>query len=230
MNMDNQAFLDRLRGDATYDGQIAHIERLPARGAVYGKLDRPLAPELATCLEDHGLARLYAHQAAAINLSLSGKNVIIATSSASGKTLCYNIAVMQTILENLGTRAIYLFPTKALAQDQLGKLHELFSPRLVTPESLATFDGDTPRPERADVRRLGRVILTNPDMLHVGILPNHQSWAALLRRLCFVVVDEAHFYRGVFGSHVASAGSMAPTRSLFCARRPSPTRASTPPA
>jgi DEAD/DEAH box helicase domain-containing protein len=201
--MDIQAFIDQLRGNATYDGQIAHVEHLPARRASYGQLDEPLAPELQACLEAHGLGRLYSHQAAAINHSRHGKNVIIATSSASGKTLCYNIAVMQTILENPGARAIYLFPTKALAQDQLGKLHELFSPRLVARESLATFDGDTPRSERADVRRQGRVILTNPDMLHVGILPNHQSWAMLLKRLRYVVVDEAHFYRGVFGSHVA---------------------------
>ncbi len=201
--MDIQAFLDQLRGDSTYDGQIAHIEHLNARRASYGELDEPLAPELQACLDAHGLSWLYSHQAKAINHSRRGRNVIIATSSASGKTLCYNIAVMQTMLTEPGVRAIYLFPTKALAQDQLGKLHQLFSPRLVAPETLATFDGDTPRSERADVRRQGRIILTNPDMLHVGILPNHQSWATLLRHLRYVVVDEAHIYRGVFGSHVA---------------------------
>jgi len=201
--MEIQAFLNHLRSLSTYDNQIAHIEHIPPRRASYAGLDEPLAGELQDCLDEHGLSPLYSHQAEAVNHTRRGKNVIIATSSASGKTLCYNIAVMQSILTDPGTRAIYLFPTKALAQDQLRKLHELFSPSIVPPEALATFDGDTPRSERADVRRYGRVILTNPDMLHVGILPNHQSWASLLRRLRYVVVDEAHIYRGVFGSHVA---------------------------
>ncbi len=201
--MEIQAFLNHLRSLSTYDNQIAHIEHIPPRRASYAGLDEPLAGELQDCLDEHGLSPLYSHQAEAVNHTRRGKNVIIATSSASGKTLCYNIAVVQSILTDPGTRAIYLFPTKALAQDQLRKLHELFSPSIVPPEALATFDGDTPRSERADVRRYGRVILTNPDMLHVGILPNHQSWASLLRRLRYVVVDEAHIYRGVFGSHVA---------------------------
>ena len=201
--MEIQAFLNHLRSGPGYANQIAHIEHLPPRRARYAALDEPLLPELQASLDANGLSRLYAHQAEAVNHSRQGKNVIIATSSASGKTLCYNIAVMQTLLTEPGSRAIYLFPTKALAQDQLRKLHELFSPGLLPPEALATFDGDTPRSERADVRRQGRIILTNPDMLHVGILPNHQAWAGLLRRLRYVVVDEAHIYRGVFGSHVA---------------------------
>ncbi len=201
--MEIQAFLNHLRSQSAYENQIAHIEHIPPRQASYAGLDEPLAGELQDCLDEHGLSPLYSHQAEAVNHTRQGKNVIIATSSASGKTLCYNIAVMQSILTDPSTRAIYLFPTKALAQDQLRKLHELFSPSIVPPEALATFDGDTPRSERADVRRYGRVILTNPDMLHVGILPNHQSWASLLRRLRYVVVDEAHIYRGVFGSHVA---------------------------
>ena len=201
--MEIQAFLNYLRSQTAYENQIAHIEHLPPRRASYGELDEPLVAELQDCLEEHGLFPLYSHQAAAVNHVCQGKDVIIATSSASGKTLCYNIAVMQSVLTDPSTRAIYLFPTKALAQDQLRKLRELFSPDLLPPESLATFDGDTPRSERADVRKRGRIILTNPDMLHVGIMPNHQSWAGLLRRLCYVVVDEAHIYRGVFGSHVA---------------------------
>jgi len=201
--MEIQAFLNHLRSLSTFDNQIAHIEHIPPRRASYGELDEPLRAELQDSLDTHGLSPLYAHQAEAVNHIHRGKNVIIATSSASGKTLCYNIAVMQSILNNPSTRAIYLFPTKALAQDQLRKLHELFSPSIVPAEALATFDGDTPRSERADVRKYGRVILTNPDMLHVGIMPNHQSWASLLRCLRYVVVDEAHIYRGVFGSHVA---------------------------
>jgi DEAD/DEAH box helicase domain-containing protein len=201
--MEIQAFLNHIRSLSTYENQIAHIEHIAPRRASYAELDESLAVGLQDCLNAHGLSPLYSHQADAVNKIRRGKNVIIATSSASGKTLCYNIAVMQAILKDPATRALYLFPTKALAQDQLRKLHELFSPGLLPEESMATFDGDTPRSERADVRRYGRIILTNPDMLHVGIMPNHQSWAGLLRHLRYVVVDEAHIYRGVFGSHVA---------------------------
>jgi DEAD/DEAH box helicase domain-containing protein len=201
--MEIQAFLNHIRSLKTYQNQIAHIEHISPRRPSYGKLDEPLDPALQDCLDAHGLSRLYSHQALAVNHVHAGKNVIIATTSASGKSLVYNIAAMQAILTDPSARALYLFPTKALAQDQLRKLNELFSPDLLPSESLATFDGDTPRSERADVRRYGRIILTNPDMLHVGIMPNHQSWASLFRHLKYVVVDEAHIYRGVFGSHVA---------------------------
>jgi len=201
--MEIQAFLNHVRSQSTYENQIAHIEHIAPRRASYAGLDEPLSAELQDCLDGQGLSPLYSHQAEAVNKIRRGKNVIIATSSASGKTLCYNIAVMQAILKEPATRALFLFPTKALAQDQLLKLHELFCPGLLPSEGAATFDGDTPRSERADVRRYGRIVLTNPDMLHVGIMPNHQSWAGLLRHLKYVVVDEAHIYRGVFGSHVA---------------------------
>ncbi len=201
--MEIQAFLNHLRSQPGYDNQIAHIEHIAPRRASHGKLDEPLAPPLQDCLEAHGLWPLYSHQAAAVNHVRAGKNVIVATFSASGKSLVYNIAVMQAVLTEPGARALYLFPTKALAQDQLRKLHEFFSPGLMPAERMATFDGDTPRSERGDIRKEARIILTNPDMLHVGIMPNHQSWAGLLRRLRYVVVDEAHIYRGVFGSHVA---------------------------
>ncbi len=201
--MDITAFLNHLESQPTYNGQIAHIERIPSREASYAELDEPLVRELQDCLNEHGLSSLYAHQAEAVNKARQGKNVMVTTSSASGKTLCYNIAVLQAILTEPGSRALYLFPTKALAQDQLRGLHEIFCPSLFPAEDMATFDGDTPRSERAEIRKRGRIILTNPDMLHVGILPNHQSWSGLLRHLRYVVVDEAHIYRGVFGSHVA---------------------------
>ncbi len=128
---------------------------------------------------------------------------MVATSSASGKTLCYNAPVMEAILTEPRSCALYLFPTKALAQDQLRSLKELFYPQLFQIGEVTTFDGDTPQPERAGIRKSARVLLTNPDMLHIGMLPNHQQWSRLLRRLRYVVVDEAHTYRGVFGSHVA---------------------------
>ena len=128
---------------------------------------------------------------------------MVATSSASGKTLCYNAPVMEAILTEPRSCALYLFPTKALAQDQLRSLQELFYPQLFQIGEVSTFDGDTPQVERVGIRKNARVLLTNPDMLHIGILPNHQQWSRLLRRLRYVVVDEAHTYRGVFGSHVA---------------------------
>jgi len=201
--MDITAFLNHLESQPTYNGQIAHIEHIPSREASYAELDEPLVAELQDCLNEHGLSSLYAHQAEAVNRARQGKNVMVATSSASGKTLCYNIAVLQAVLTESGSRALYLFPTKALAQDQLRNLHQLFCPRLLPVEDVATFDGDTPRAERAEIKKHAKIILTNPDMLHVGILPNHQSWTGLLRHLRYVVIDEAHTYRGVFGSHVA---------------------------
>jgi DEAD/DEAH box helicase domain-containing protein len=128
---------------------------------------------------------------------------MVSTSSASGKSMCYNLPVMQTALEDRRSCAIYLFPTKALSQDQYGKIKHLFSPSVLRPDEFDTFDGDTPNPSRAAIRRRARVILTNPDMLHVSMLPNHASWARVWRNLRYVIVDEAHAYRGVFGSHVS---------------------------
>ena len=200
---DYTAFLHYLTSQPSYSGQIAHIEHLPPRDASCADLDEPLASSLQDCLKKHGLLPLYTHQAEAVNNVRNGRNVMVVTSSASGKTLCYNIPVAEAMLNEPGSRALYLFPTKALAQDQLRGLHELFCPELFKREELATFDGDTPQNERAEIRKRAKIVLTNPDMLHIGILPNHQQWSRLLSRLRYVVVDEAHIYRGVFGSHVA---------------------------
>ena len=146
---------------------------------------------------------LYSHQATAVDAARSGKNVMVVTPAASGKTLCYNLPVLQTILTEKGSRALYLFPTKALAQDQLRSLTELVS--LLPPRiRLATFDGDTPPEDRPQIKRTAQIVLTNPDMLHLGILPNHQSWSRFFHRLKYVVIDEAHVYRGVFGSQVGN--------------------------
>ena len=201
--MDSSTFLHQLTMQSGYRGQIAHIEHILPLNASCGELDEPLVSSLQGCLDEHGLSPLYTHQAEAVNNARQGKNVMVATSSASGKTLCYNIAVLEALLTESGSRALYLFPTKALAQDQLRGLRELFCPDIFKLEEFDTFDGDTPQVERAKVRRRARVILTNPDMLHIGILPNHQSWSRLFAHLKYVVVDEAHTYRGVFGSHVA---------------------------
>ena len=201
--MDTSAFLHHLTAQATYSGQVAHIEHIPHRKAKCAELGKPLEAGLRDCLGEHGLLPLYTHQVEAITRAREGRNVMVATSSASGKTLCYNAPVMEAISSEQRSCALYLFPTKALAQDQLRSLQELFYPRLFQMGEVATFDGDTPQQERADIRRRAKVVLTNPDMLHLGILPNHQQWSRLLRRLRYVVIDEAHTYRGVFGSHVA---------------------------
>jgi DEAD/DEAH box helicase domain-containing protein len=200
---DTTAFLGYLTAQPTYSGQIAHIEHIPPREADYAELDKPLESNLQSCLDEHGLLPLYTHQAEAVNNARRGQNVMVSTSSASGKTLCYNIPVLEAISAEGASCALYLFPTKALAQDQLRTLRELFYPDLLKLGDFATFDGDTPQAERAEIRKRAKIILTNPDMLHVGILPNHESWSRLLRRLKYVIIDEAHTYRGVFGSHVA---------------------------
>ena len=201
--MDITTFLNYLTAQPGYSGQIAHIEHIPARKARYAETDKPLPDRLHDCLGKHGLLPLYTHQAEAIDHARQGRNVMVATSSASGKTLCYNIPVMESILAERASRALYLFPTKALAQDQLRNLRTTYCPDLLRAEELDTFDGDTPRVERAEIRKKARIILTNPDMLHLGILPNHRYWSSLLRNLRYVVIDEAHNYRGVFGSQLA---------------------------
>jgi DEAD/DEAH box helicase domain-containing protein len=201
--VDTAAFLHHLASQPGYAGQMVHVEPIPPRRAKTARLYRPLAGPLQDCLTRRGLFPFYRHQAEAINFALEGKNVMVATSSASGKTLCYNAPVMEAVLTEPRSCALYLFPTKALAQDQLRSLNELFYPALFQGGEVTTFDGDTPRAERAEIRKRARVVLTNPDMLHLGILPNHQQWSRLLRRLRYVVIDEAHTYRGVFGSHVA---------------------------
>jgi len=212
--MDAAAFLHHLISLPDYRQQIVHIERIPHQGAIFGKLDNPLHPSLQTCLESLGISALYSHQAKALNAIFAERNVIIATPSASGKTLCYHLATLDALLHDKNSRALYIFPTKALAQDQLRSLKQIARPlslraatnrgEAISPGAVATFDGDTPQSERANIRKQARVILTNPDMLHLGILPNHQSWSRLFRNLKYVVIDETHIYRGVFGSHVAN--------------------------
>ena len=201
--MNTSTFLPHLRNLPAYKDQIVHVERIPPREATYGELDKPLHPALHASLESNRLLPLYSHQASAINAVRSGDNVVVVTPAASGKTLCYNIPVLDAILTHRGSRALYLFPTKALAQDQLRSLKELAAPQRIKLD-YATFDGDTPQWERTEIKRSAEIVLSNPDMVHLGILPNHRSWSGLLSRLKYIVIDEAHIYRGVFGSHVAN--------------------------
>jgi DEAD/DEAH box helicase domain-containing protein len=206
--METTAFLRQIEKLPGYRGQVVHIERLPARRAQYGKLDQPLPPALESALRQVGAEKLYRHQAEAINAARQSQHVIMATATASGKTLAYNVPVLEAIFTDWRARALYLFPTKALAQDQLRSLRELAAPGgdAVSPlasNRFGTYDGDTSASARSRLRREASVLLTNPDMLHVGILPNHTLWADFFANLRFVVIDEAHVYRGVFGSHVA---------------------------
>ncbi|MBI4308114.1 MAG: DEAD/DEAH box helicase, partial [Chloroflexi bacterium] len=200
--MDTAAFLDHLRHQPWYRDQVAHVQPIAPRAVRHAGLDRPLPAVLDAALEALGIRRLYIHQAQAVNALRSGENAIVCTPAASGKTLCYNLPVLETLLAEKGARALYLFPTKALAQDQLRALHSLTSAAELDIYA-ATYDGDTPSEERGEIRRNAQVLITNPDMLHMGILPNHRAWSRFLRHLRYVVVDEAHIYRGVFGSHVA---------------------------
>ncbi|MBI2843535.1 MAG: DEAD/DEAH box helicase [Armatimonadetes bacterium] len=194
-------FIEELRRDTNYRGQISHIERIPVRVPAYGPLERPLPDDIQAALRSEGILRLYVHQTEAINAARRGKNFVVVTSTASGKTLCYNIPVLEALSDDTNARAFYVYPTKALAQDQLGKLKSYpIEPAL----RAATYDGDTPPHLRGQVRRNSRIILTNPDMLHIAILPYHTTWAHFFRNLKYVVIDEIHTYRGVFGSHVAN--------------------------
>ena len=201
--MDTQAFLARVRERDWYKGQIVHLEDVRARPVRHRELDAPLPDALAAQLTSLGLLPLYEHQARAVEALREGSNVVVATATASGKSLCYHVPVLERLLRTRGSRALYLFPTKALAQDQLHKLRELGA-FMDPPLRCATYDGDTESRDRAEIRRAGQVVITNPDMLHLGILPNHVGWKRFLAGLRYVVIDESHVYRGVFGSHVAN--------------------------
>jgi DEAD/DEAH box helicase domain-containing protein len=195
-----QEFIKKIKRDRSYRKQIAHIEHIPAREAGYGTLDKLLPEKLETALRIEGIRGLYVHQAEAVNAARRGENVVVVTSTASGKTLCYNLPVLETLLEDRRARSLYIFPTKALSQDQLGKLKKY---PVEAAQRAATYDGDTPAYLRGQIRRNSHIILTNPDMLHIGILPYHTTWASFFRNLKYIVIDEIHTYRGVFGSHVA---------------------------
>ena len=207
--MDAASFLHYLISLSDYRQQVVYIEHIPPQGPIFGELDNPLSPDLQASLKSLGISALYSHQANALNVILAGKNVIIATPSASGKTLCYHLPTLDALLHDRNSRALYIFPTKALAQDQLHSLKQILGEtkelsQLLSPWAVATFDGDTPQNERANIRKKANIVLTNPDMLHLGILPNHRSWSRLFHNLKYVVIDETHIYRGVFGSHVAN--------------------------
>ena len=185
------------------DEVLTSVRQTPAREAKFQPLPEWVASALSEAYHEKGIQELYSHQAATAELVYVGKDVVVVTPTASGKTLCYNLPVLNAVLENQDTRALYLFPTKALAQDQLAELHDL-SRRLNDCFGVFTYDGDTPSDARKAIRERGHIVLTNPDMLHTGILPHHTKWMRLFENLRYIVLDELHTYRGVFGSHLAN--------------------------
>jgi DEAD/DEAH box helicase domain-containing protein len=197
--MSIETALQALRLEPRFMANVARWVTIPDQPARYGAFPNGLEDRLVRTLSARGVSQIYTHQAEAIEAALRGEHVAIVSPAASGKTLCYNLPVLDRLLRDPQARALYLFPTKALAQDQLAELRA-FMP-LIT---CATYDGDTPSAERAQIRDAARIVLSNPDMLHAGILPQHTRWAGFFSSLRAIVLDEMHVYRGVFGSHVAN--------------------------
>jgi len=180
-------------------------ERIPPKPAYHGDFPPQLSSRLISAIGKQEISALYTHQSAAVGSALGGENVVVVTSTASGKTLCYNLPVLNSLLNDPEATAIYLFPTKALSQDQASALGTLLGElRAAEQVPVRTYDGDTPRARRRQIRDEARLLITNPDMLHAGILPHHPRWATLFQNLRWVVLDELHVYRGVFGSNVAN--------------------------
>src|SRR6185436_17760784 len=208
-----QAALERLapgplpdRPDAP-DMHVTAVRRLPPVPARFEEFPEALDRRLVAALESQGIRRLYSHQAETIAHALAGRHAVVITPTASGKTLCYNGPILDAILKDHSSRALYLFPTKALAQDQLAELQgltETLASQSGEQIGVFTYDGDTPQDARRTIRGRAHLVLSNPDMLHSGILPHHPRWAKLFENLKFVVLDELHTYRGVFGSHLCN--------------------------
>ena len=198
-------FLEWLVASPFYKQQIVHTHEVEARPAEYTELRHKLAPAVQQILAARGLAKLYCHQAAAVDTLLDGGHVMLCTPTASGKSLGYTVPTLHAMATSAEARALYIFPTKALAQDQLRSLRTLTCAANTALFGLQvdTYDGDTPQPERPRLRESTRIFLTNPDMLHCAVLPHHGEWAHVLSSLKYVVIDETHMYRGVFGAHVA---------------------------
>src|SRR5437762_1760014 len=197
--MDAGGFLDKLVAEHEAGESLVHVQQLPARPPS----PEPFAAELPELLTDRlrllGIEGLYLHQHRALQVVENGDNAVVATGTASGKTLVYNIAFAADVLRDSKRTALYLFPTKALARDQLRQIRSLKLPQI----RAAVYDGDTPQAERPVIRRNANLVMSNPDMLHAAVLPDHARWADFFLRLSLVVVDEAHVCRGVFGSHVS---------------------------
>lgn len=201
--MDVREFLSSLKYDPQYQGQIVHVQYLPPKAAEFQTLKNPFPEIITEFLHKKNIRNLYSHQVEAIEKIRDGENVVLVSGTASGKTLCYNLPIIERLLEHPEDKAFYIFPTKALAQDQLHTLQELTDITLTGSINVSTYDGDTVHHKRKKIRESAHIFITNPDMLHTAILPNHTKWSHVLSHIKFIVIDEIHVYRGVFGSHVA---------------------------
>jgi DEAD/DEAH box helicase domain-containing protein len=200
-------------------GGVTALKHFPAREAQVVPFPATLRPELATALRLRGFENLYTHQAASFDVAAQGKNLVVVTPTASGKTLCYNLPILNTLVENPEARALYLFPTKALSQDQLVELNR-WTEKLGDAVRTFTYDGDTPQDARKAIRSRGNLVISNPDMLHAGILPHHTKWERLFENLRYVVIDELHYYRGVLGSHLGNVLRRLKRIASFYGSRP----------
>ena len=201
--MNLEQLMQRFKNDAELAANFTCWKEIPAREAVMSDIPKRLDGRLAGALAQRGVHQLYSHQASAIEAILDGNDVIIVTPTASGKTLCYNLPVIDAVLKNPSARALFLFPTKALSYDQSNELEQLID-QAGAPVKAYTYDGDTPQSARKAIRQAGNIIVTNPDMLHGAILPNHTKWTRLFEDLKYIVIDELHHYGGVFGCHLAN--------------------------
>jgi DEAD/DEAH box helicase domain-containing protein len=200
--MNFRELLDELLTSLETGPLITATRHFEARPAVFAPFPSSLDPRIVEALRGRGVSQLYSHQARAFEVVAKGEHLVVVTPTASGKTLCYNLPVLQALVQQPEARVLYLFPTKALAQDQLAELIELA--KTLPDMRMFTYDGDTPQDARRAVRARANLVLTNPDMLHSGILPHHTKWVNLFQNLRYVVIDELHAYRGVFGSHLAN--------------------------
>lgn len=196
-------FVRALKDDPRFMENVTEWRVLPAREAKYAPFPEELDVRIVQVLKARGIERLYTHQRQALECALSGRDLVVVTPTASGKTLCYNLPVLNAILKDNAARALYLFPTKALSSDQVSELYSMVE-ALGEDIKAYTYDGDTPASARTAIRQAGHVVVTNPDMLHQGILPHHTKWVRLFENLKYVVIDEIHAYRGVFGSNLAN--------------------------
>src|SRR6266404_151120 len=211
--------LDVLAARDVHGEILTAVRHYPAREAQWMGFPTWTHGDLRAAYLGKGIRQLYSHQAAAAEAVHAGKNIVVVTPTASGKTLCYNLPILNAILESSDSRALYLFPTKALAQDQLAELHDL-NQRLANCFGVFTYDGDTPSDARKAIREKGHIVLTNPDMLHTGILPHHTRWTRLFENLRYIVIDELHTYRGVFGSHLCNVLRRLQRIARFYGREP----------
>jgi DEAD/DEAH box helicase domain-containing protein len=200
---DLNEIMNHIKTAESFKENIVHWQTIEEKEACTDELPIDIHPALKEVLQKRGITRLYTHQKSAYEEAIQGKSIVAVTPTASGKTLCYNLPVLQTIINDANSRALYMFPTKALAQDQKSEMNEIIE-EAGLPINSYTYDGDTPSNIRQKVRKAGHVVITNPDMLHSAILPHHTKWVSLFENLKYVVIDELHIYRGVFGSHVAN--------------------------